>query len=1011
MNFLILMLFSYALQKSSFSKNLIKEILCSYWSSINGGMMNKSLSILTMSALMVACSDGGKTDSGITDLSPQNPNNLNPEASLVRQVQSSALLDDGCENGGSVFEFGFDFNENGALDDAEVDSERTKILCHGEDGEVGYSAFQIWSMAGNEGTEADFLASLVGTSGANGADGNNGTNGDDGSSAYDIWLAAGNRGTEVDFLASLVGQSGGEGTKGDTGAPGAQGPKGADGDDGAAGSNGQSAPAITSSSFFYLTENSDTSYTAVAVDVDVSDQLMFALVGGEDFALFDIDSSSGVLTFKVSPDFEYPADADENNVYEVDLSVTDGTFTTTKALLIKVRDFKIIPKIVTAEITSIPLADNIYQDDEIISINLTFDSAVDVEGSPYVILDIGGQTKHANYLSGTGTEVLTFTYMVVAEDRDAVTIAENGLALNNGSIISVNNNDGLAASLALAEESNHSSQEIDNSAPVLLSSNAISRFKQIVPAAGAYNQKAQSVVNTVLIDKDDDEDLDILYISQEQQYAYWLINNDGKLNQLQSSSEEFYARDASLNAKDINGDKFADIVIVRGGERPNGTRAIDNMSIHLSNVLGEYAEQELDFPASDFTAGNIVIADMNGDEFDDIVVATGLGASKDYGKDLGLGEGVQDYGKRILIVLNDGNNVFSRTNVHYMGTDLSENGSMLSVVDLDGDGLLDIVATSASGAKEIKLFKNITEDPTAPEFEEHGLMFNIDAMGKKSIHLDVNGDNFVDVLIPGTRTELGSEVVENTNSLTLLINTTTINAAGKSTITFATTDFTDVPSSNGTLGAGDLDGDTINDFAFKTLTYSAWYKGDGSGGFTKFDRSHLRTNDQAELSQGISIADLNGDGLNEVVSALGRGSDKNDSMQTCNWCLDIWQNTPSYDLVVPENTEINTVLTTFSADDVDSTVRFSLNGPDSQLFAIDELTGALSIITLLDFELPEDSVGDATIDEATNRNAVAGDNFYQLSIVISDGLNEVSTPVTVLVTDVIVEEVVEEIVE
>ena len=48
-----------------------------------------------------------------------------------------------------------------------------------------------------------------GINGTDGADGANGANGANGLSAYEIWLAADNAGTEADFLASLVGADGG----------------------------------------------------------------------------------------------------------------------------------------------------------------------------------------------------------------------------------------------------------------------------------------------------------------------------------------------------------------------------------------------------------------------------------------------------------------------------------------------------------------------------------------------------------------------------------------------------------------------------------------------------------------------------------------------------------------------------------------------------------------------------------------------------------------------------------
>ena len=58
---------------------------------------------------------------------------------------------------------------------------------------------------------------LQGVAGNDGADGTNGTNG---SSAYEIWIAAGNTGTEAEFLASLIG------AQGETGAQGPQGETG-----------------------------------------------------------------------------------------------------------------------------------------------------------------------------------------------------------------------------------------------------------------------------------------------------------------------------------------------------------------------------------------------------------------------------------------------------------------------------------------------------------------------------------------------------------------------------------------------------------------------------------------------------------------------------------------------------------------------------------------------------------------------------------------------------------------
>lgn len=83
-------------------------------------------------------------------------------------------------------------------------------------------------------------------------------------------------------------------------------------------------PAFTSAATANVAENSSgTVYTATATDPD-GNALTFSLSGGADRALFAI-TAGGSLSFAQSPDFEFPADADGNNVYLVQISVSDGT--------------------------------------------------------------------------------------------------------------------------------------------------------------------------------------------------------------------------------------------------------------------------------------------------------------------------------------------------------------------------------------------------------------------------------------------------------------------------------------------------------------------------------------------------------------------------------------------------------------------------------------------------------------------------------------------------------------
>ena len=73
-----------------------------------------------------------------------------------------------------------------------------------------------------------------------------------------------------------------------------------------------------------------------ASDVDVED-LTFS-IGGADADLFSIDSVTGALTFVGLPDFEAPADQDTDNVYDIDVSVSDGDLIDTAAVTVTVTD-------------------------------------------------------------------------------------------------------------------------------------------------------------------------------------------------------------------------------------------------------------------------------------------------------------------------------------------------------------------------------------------------------------------------------------------------------------------------------------------------------------------------------------------------------------------------------------------------------------------------------------------------------------------------------------------------
>ena len=102
---------------------------------------------------------------------------------------------------------------------------------------------------------------------------------------------------------------------------------GGGGGDGYGGSSGNmnGAPNITNSSFdISVQENQTTAFTVTASDPD-GDTITFSL-SGTDASLLSI-TSSGVVTFNSPPDYEAPNDANTDRIYEISVTVSDGSLT------------------------------------------------------------------------------------------------------------------------------------------------------------------------------------------------------------------------------------------------------------------------------------------------------------------------------------------------------------------------------------------------------------------------------------------------------------------------------------------------------------------------------------------------------------------------------------------------------------------------------------------------------------------------------------------------------------
>ena len=100
--------------------------------------------------------------------------------------------------------------------------------------------------------------------------------------------------------------------------------------------NDNAAPIINSNAMIMVAEGTAKALNIMVTDTD-NDPLTYTITAGADRASFTINSS-GALNFTTAPDFENPSDAGDDNVYEVEVTVTDGTYSTKRTFTITVTD-------------------------------------------------------------------------------------------------------------------------------------------------------------------------------------------------------------------------------------------------------------------------------------------------------------------------------------------------------------------------------------------------------------------------------------------------------------------------------------------------------------------------------------------------------------------------------------------------------------------------------------------------------------------------------------------------
>ena len=96
-------------------------------------------------------------------------------------------------------------------------------------------------------------------------------------------------------------------------------------------------PEVTGLPSVNYAENGAADVATYTADDPEGDPTVGWTLGGADYDDFSI-SNEGVLTFKTSPNYEAPADADGNNVYQVTIKASDGAKTGNLEVTVTVTD-------------------------------------------------------------------------------------------------------------------------------------------------------------------------------------------------------------------------------------------------------------------------------------------------------------------------------------------------------------------------------------------------------------------------------------------------------------------------------------------------------------------------------------------------------------------------------------------------------------------------------------------------------------------------------------------------
>ena len=679
---------------------------------------------------------------------------------------------------------------------------------------------------------------------------------------------------------------------------------------------------------------------------------------GTDAGLFDLDSASGELTFKQSPNFENPLDSDTNNVYQLSISASDGANQTSQAVTVTVADVNEAPAFTSASV-------NIDTDENAANFVHIVDAADDPDQGEQLTYQLSGDDQSV-FDFDAATRALSFKQSPnyeSPEDQNADNVYQIAITAADSQYSTSQ-----AINIAVAD--------LNDEAPQFTSASSLALdYTSVVVGAIVYTAQAT--------DADAGDQVSYALSGADQQH-FTLDSTSGALAFSELPSLE--------NPKDDNGDNIYQLTITATdlnanstdlalsvnvvddtGSAPTFTSASASINVDENSPGSIYTAQ-----ASDVDPGDTLTYSISGTDSSLFTIGSSSGelsfnTAPDYENPSDSGAdntyelaitATDSIGKQasqsLAISVNNLNDNAPQFTLASSAFDVLENAAAVTTItatDPDGDDLsFALISTTDSSHFTLDPASGALSFNQAPDFENPQ---------------DSDADNTYEL-------ELGVADGAYTTSATISVSVTNVNDVAPSFA--AATDSSSVSENTSgvvyTASATDIEGDTLTyslggtDSAHFTIDLN-------SGELSLANALDYETPQDHNSNNDYELEITASDGTNSAALALTV------SVQDLN------DNTPSFtpasdSIQIAENTS-GTIYTASATDlDATDTITYTLSGTDSALLQIGSSSGALAFINSPDYENPQDQ----------NSN-----NVYELSIVASDGTNSASLALSIEILD------------